>query len=606
MDELLGKTLGRYQILALLGEGGMGAVYKAYDPLLQRAVAIKVMHSHFARQMNFKERFLQEGRVAARLDHPSIVQVYDSGQVDSILYIVMKYIPGDDLGKMLQDLHKDGKWIPLAEAVAFTRQVALALDYAHARGVLHRDIKPTNIMIEPVPSEAIPFRPVLTDLGLAKLATGGVMTEAGTSMGTPAYMSPEQALGQELDARSDVYSLGILLYELTVGRVPFAVKSISEAIRCHSTENPPTPRSIRSDLPVELEQVILKALAKSPKDRYENAASFEKALADLGLTRRSEGVKSILGTTVSLVTQYQSSLVSSRGISIFGRSENLTNLSRDQIQVKQADGTTQTIDIKSENVTIGREESNDICLNSSNVSRHHARIEFDGSQYRIVDLNSTNGTYLGTARLLPGLSEVWLPGQVLHIGEAYLRLILVEKVREITVHRADGSVVLQSELHVSQDSRGVGIFLETPQVSAMPGQSAIISAIIVNQGDTVDHYRITMRGVPEAWLTPPEFSIQLMPGTQQTVNLGVLPARLPDSWAGERTVMVRVTSQTNPSQVAECSGTLTISSFNQWSEELYPQMIQAGSTGRITVTNNGNQDFALSARMERQAGWNCL
>jgi serine/threonine protein kinase len=590
MDELLGKSLGRYQILALLGEGGMGVVYKAYDPNLQRVVAIKVMHSHFIRQSNFKERFLQEGRIAARLDHPCIVQVFDSGQVDSMLFIVMKFIPGDDLGKMLQDMHKQGKWIPINEAVALTRQVAQALEYAHGRGVLHRDIKPTNIMIEPVASEGIPYRPVLTDLGLAKLAIGGVMTETGSSMGTPAYMSPEQALGQELDARSDVYSLGILLYELSVGRVPFAVKSISEAIRCHTTENPPAPRTIRNDLPVELEQVILKALAKSPSDRYEDAASFVKALANLTFPAETVEAKSILGTAVSLVTQYQSSLASSRGSSILNEFDHPVDLSKDQIQVKQPDGSTQTNVMKSEGITIGRDADNDICLNSTNVSRHHARIEYEGGQYKIVDLNSTNGTYLGNARLLPGLSEVWLPGQVLRIGEAYLRLVGAEKIPAPTVYRSDGSVIPQSELHVSQSGGRVGLFMETPHISATPGQSSMISAVIANQGDIVDHFRISISGIPQAWLPQPAQSIQLMPGTQQTVNLNIIPPRSPESLAGERTITLRVSTQTNPAQPAECNCSLTLAPYYQWSEELYPQKIRAGVTGRVTVTNQGNQD----------------
>jgi serine/threonine protein kinase len=157
MQELVGQSLNRYKILELLGEGGMGAVYKAHDVTLQRDVAIKIMHPHYARQGDFQERFLQEARTAARLDHPGIVQIYDFGKADfgpnhSLLYIVMEFIPGDNLEKLLRDLRGQGKWILLNEAVGIIRQVSIALDYAHRQGVLHRDIKPANIMLEPEPS----------------------------------------------------------------------------------------------------------------------------------------------------------------------------------------------------------------------------------------------------------------------------------------------------------------------------------------------------------------------------------------------------------------------------------------------------------------------
>ena len=220
MEKLVGQTLNRYRIISLLGEGGMGAVFKGHDATLQRDVAIKVLHSHFARRPDFQDRFLQEARTAARLDHPNIVQVHDFGQDRTFLYIVMKFIPGDNLEKMLRDMRSQQKWILLSEACELIRQISHALDYAHRQGILHRDIKPGNIMIEPEPSAGLPYRPIVTDLGLAKLAEGGVATQDGTSMGTPAYMSPEQALGQATDARSDVYSLGILFFELVTGQLP--------------------------------------------------------------------------------------------------------------------------------------------------------------------------------------------------------------------------------------------------------------------------------------------------------------------------------------------------------------------------------------------------
>src|SRR3989337_2567561 len=233
MESLIGHSLGRYRVVTLLGEGGMGAVFKGHDATLQRDVAIKVLHPHIARQKDFQERFLHEARTPARLDHPGIVKVYDFGLSDDHLYIVMELIPGANLGKLLNDLKAQGKWIVLPESVELIRQVCLAVDYAHRHGILHRDLKPESIMLKPEPSEGLPYRPVLTDLGLANLGKEGFETREGTSMGIPAYMSPEQALGQPTDSRSDVYSLGILLFELAVGRLPFPAKALTQA--------PPSP-----------------------------------------------------------------------------------------------------------------------------------------------------------------------------------------------------------------------------------------------------------------------------------------------------------------------------------------------------------------------------
>lgn len=277
--DLIGKTISSYRIDRMLGEGGIGAVYQAYDLSLERAVAIKLIYRHLARRPDIRERFILEARLLAHLDHPGIVKVYLLGKARNLLFLLMEYIKGDNLRQLLDRLIQERNWLPLNDALLLVQQLCEVVEYTHQHGVLHLDIEPASLMLKPESTRGLPFRVVLTDLGLAKLLEGLEITQAGISLGTPAYMSPEQALGQETDQRSDVYSLGVLLYELSVGRLPFPIRTGTDASRYHTQIPPPPPRSIRPDLPESLEQVILKALEKEPNKRYSTASELSVALA---------------------------------------------------------------------------------------------------------------------------------------------------------------------------------------------------------------------------------------------------------------------------------------------------------------------------------------
>ncbi len=266
---LEGVSLGQYRLVERLGKGGMAEVYKAYQPSLDRYVAIKVLHAYFAEEEDFRNRFQREARAVARLRHPNIVQIYDFGVEGDVYYMAMEFLAG---GTLKQRLRRADALLPHPEVLRIVERVAAALDYAHARGIYHRDVKPANIMLTD------DNQVILTDFGLAKMAEGSQYTRSGLSVGTPEYMAPEQGQGLTVDHRADVYSLGVVLYELLTGRLPYTADTPVAVIFKHIKDPLPLPRTINPDLDEALERVILKALAKSPADRYQSAGDLAGAL----------------------------------------------------------------------------------------------------------------------------------------------------------------------------------------------------------------------------------------------------------------------------------------------------------------------------------------
>lgn len=267
MKTLIGQTLGQYQIVEQIGKGGMATVFKAYQPGLDRYVAIKVLPAYYAHEEGFPERFVREAKAIARLDHPNILPVYDFGQTDGLSYIVMKYVAAGTLQARL------GETMLPEEALEVLRQIAAALDHAHAQGILHRDVKPGNILID---ERGWVY---LSDFGLAKMVEGSVqLTGSGVGVGTPAYMSPEQGQGLAVDGSTDVYSLGVVLYEMLTGRVPYEAETPMAVVVKHITSPLPLPRSINPTISESVERVVLKALAKNPDDRFARAGELVDAI----------------------------------------------------------------------------------------------------------------------------------------------------------------------------------------------------------------------------------------------------------------------------------------------------------------------------------------
>ncbi len=360
LEPQIGGRLGKYQIMSEIGRGGMAIVYKAFDPGLQRYVALKVLSPRLASEENVMRRFEREATTAANLKHPNIVIIYDVSSADGFYFIVMELLEGRTLR---EEIRATGALLP-ARVAPITAQLASALDYAHQQGLVHRDVKPGNIML------GAGDHATLTDFGLVRAMRASRLTEAGSALGTLDYMPPEQLSGDDADWRSDVYSLGVVVYESLSGRVPFSADTPYTLMRKVMYEPPPRLSLVVPSLAPAVDRAVMQALAKAPADRFRTAGEFAAAF-----------YQSLCGEELGLVDRV-------------GQEFRLYR------------GTTR----------IGRDPDNELIAATAQMSRHHAEIRYDGTCWNLVDLQSTNGTFVNGQRIWPGQPRRLQPGDVVRFG----------------------------------------------------------------------------------------------------------------------------------------------------------------------------------------------
>ena len=260
------SQLGRYEVIGELGQGAMGVVYKARDPLIDRVVAIKTINLGLAldEKDEYEGRFYQEAKAAGRLNHPNIVTIYDVGKSGDVAYIAMEFLEGREL----RDIMNERGVLPVEQVLDVTAQVALGLAYAHEHGIVHRDVKPSNIML------VRDGHVKITDFGIARMASAAVRTQTGMVLGSPKYMSPEQVVGKDIDQRSDIFSLGVMLYELLTGQAPFDGENVNAIMYQTLNILPAPPNTLNPAVPEMVNFIVAKALAKGIEDRYQNAEDF--------------------------------------------------------------------------------------------------------------------------------------------------------------------------------------------------------------------------------------------------------------------------------------------------------------------------------------------
>ncbi|MCB8945366.1 MAG: protein kinase [Ardenticatenaceae bacterium] len=510
MQNLIGQQIDSYRIETIIGSGGMGTVFQAHDINLERPVAIKVMRQQYASQPQFQHRFQQEARTAARLNHPSIVQVYQFGRFQDYLYIVMEYVRGLSLGGYMKHLAEHNQIVKLNEVLTTIAQVADALGYAHRNGVIHRDIKPDNILIKPLdlpdrPHE-LPLRSMVTDFGLAKLIEGGMETQTGTFMGTLPYMSPEHVLDQPLDGRSDIYSLGVVLYQLATGKLPHTLKTPTDAVMKHLHSQPVPPIEYQAGLPPHINDIILTALAKEPENRFQTAETFASTLreAAANLTHADITAFELDSDVSSVVTM----LEARPEMPVEARPPDEYRLI-----VVHEDDTPQTHKLNHLRMVIGRAQDCDIPLLADNISRYHASLEWTGQYWQLTDLGSTNGTYLDGVQLIPEDSVPFYPHQACHIGPYTLQL---QSTREPLIAPRPSPLPSRPSASPPPPPANRFSFDIRPQEIKQQG---ICRVLLLNLGPEAASYTLTAVSPTTALtITPPQHTTHLAAGQKAAVD----------------------------------------------------------------------------------------
>ena len=609
MTNLINQTLNnRYRLEALLGDGGMGTVYRAADLNLERQVAIKLMHSHFARLEEFRARLVQEARTAAQLDHPSIVRVYDFGDSELGLFIAMEYVDGGSLRDHLRRLQRLQKYLPLAQCLQIGIQMAEALDYAHRRKIIHRDVKPGNIILKrlsrPDEAGAQPFRALLTDFGLVKLQEGLSLTQSGATVGTPTYMSPEQCEGRELDGRSDLYSLGVVLYELVANRLPFTFQTLSEAIAAHQNNvQPALASTLRPEVPPVIDTLLARSMAKSPDQRFATGAEMADALRSAFVALEGLPTRVMLHQELDILDKVAEPPAGYElQIRTPGHADSLVPLTRAVI-------------------TLGRNLDNEIVLPADGVSRHHTRLQATSLGWEVVDLGGVNGTWLNEHRLRPEEPTPLPVGSVLRIGPYEMILqgpdappvaeagapisapitpgLTAGQLASAATTRAAASPSYGSQPGAgptaeqptpppSRPSAPLAIHIARDKIVAEPGHRVEVKVDVENRGDVEDRVTLAVQGIDAGWVEVPDQFTVVPPRQTVSIPFTIHPPRSRGTPAGRQRLRIDLKSQQYPDARVGATASLTIGPFVAFEASMNPTEVRLPGRTMVTVHNTGN------------------
>ncbi|MFO7683687.1 MAG: Calx-beta domain-containing protein, partial [Chloroflexota bacterium] len=615
MKSLIGQQIGPYQIEALLGEGGMGMVYRAHDLKNDRIVAIKIMLANLVNKPQFRSRFMQEAEAIGQFNSPAIVKVLATGVHEEAPYIVMEYIEGGSLTNYMRQLEWAGSRPPVAMVVTIAAQIAEGLSYAHQRGLIHRDIKPGNILLKMREGVYQPRQAVITDFGLAVQRKDGDEMDTAPFMGSLAYMSPEQCENKPLDGRSDIYSLGIVLYQLATGKLPFQINAPADIVK-HLEETPLPPRLINPDLPEIVETITLKAMEKKPGSRYQSAAEMAHALRQ-ALNSPEWQTAVLTAASPNSVTQWLdnkwiAAIVVEDRVDMH---QTWTSLGQNRLFIVHQWEESRVVGLDKDDIILGRDSGCDVVLADQSVSSKHIRLTRTPQGWSVSDLGSTNHTYFGQRQLDYGQSYDWPSTEELRVGPYFLRWqpfeanqrqpeaapilagTMLAGAAGITLA---GTALAGAELPASDvaaaaarttgysDGEILGIAIMPDALELEPNSQSLLQISITNRDITVKDVslRLEVDGRPPAWVSLSDYQMKLLPDENKTtsalIDLSQAPTILAD------THVVTLIATTDRGEVEMNQVGVIIKSQEEFVLDLHPSNLQEKITCRLTISDHSN------------------